>query len=1028
MKYNHFKLARLVVCLMLVSASFFKSVEAYAQQLTVSGVVLDEVGLPLPGVAIYDKNNLKGGTLSGDDGRYTISVSSSCKELVFDFMGYKTLVLSPKDASKVRMEPDSQMIQETVVTGIYTRKKDSFTGSVQSINSDELKKVGNKNVFESLKNLDPSLLFLEDLEQGSNPNAMANMQLRGTSSLDMGATGLKSNFVSKANTPLFILDGFETSVEKIQDMDMNRIESITILKDASAKAIYGSKGGNGVIVIETKSIDSGRMAQVTYNGGVTLEMPDLTSYNLCNALEKLEVERREEYYTYGETNSMFLYMRKQLYFERLRKALEGESTYWLSKPVRVGVGNKHALSVELGTKELKSISNISFNNVEGAMKGSFRQTFSGDMSLSYRKNDWQVRNIMSISVMNNSESPYGSFSQYALLNPYYNPYDEEGNLVKVFQYPMEEVVSNPLYDASLSVKNGSSYLDFTDNVYVEYSPIKALKFVMRAGVDTKRTEAEEFYPSNHSRFATNFNTQDAFAKAGSFDATNGSYLSWSGDASIQFNQTFAQKHDVFSTFQYNISQMSYSEVTHYAEGFPSSRLNDIIFARQYAHEKTPTGYSGLNRNLGFLLTSGYTYDNRYMVDATIKTSASSVFGTNNKWGVFWSVGAAWNLHNEDFLKGRSWLKQLKLRSSMGSSGNQGFSTNNSLPVYGFNNSYSYNGFVGAGLTNMENKDLGWEEKMDYNIGVDLRTRRLNIVLDAYIADTRNLVFSRTIPASTGFTSVSDNLGRVRNKGVEASFNWTLWQDRTSFFTLISKIAVNDNRIQEISDSMKDFNKQQIDAAASAGSERPVIQYYEGMPVNSIWAVPSVGVDPITGDEYFVNKEGYLTNIWSASNLANCGSSDPLYNGNFGFSSEYKGFGASVIASYYGGGYKYNSTLVDLVENADISKNVDRRIFSDRWYYSGHHAQYRSGTGHHHTSTQQATKATSRFVQRNDVLRLASVSFYYEVPVDIVRKMHLQRMRLSLYGNDLFTWSSIHIERGTSYPYARSISLAATVTF
>ena len=997
---------------------------------SVTGVIVDEDDIPVPGVVVYPAGNPNAGTVSSDDGRYSISVAASVKELVFDCMGYKQKTVNVKDAALIRLEIDSEMIQETVVTGIYTRKADSFTGAVQTVNSETLTRAGNKNVLESLKNIDPSLMVLENLEAGSNPNAMASMQIRGASSLSMETTSLKSNFSTDVNMPLFILDGFETSVEKIQDMDMNRVESITILKDASAKAIYGSKGGNGVIVIETKSLDSGKTA-ITYTGNVTMEMPDLTSYNLCNALEKLEVERREGYYT-GDSNSGDVLAALDVYSARLKKALEGESTYWLSKPLRIGLGNKHSVSAEIGNRELKSFTTFSYNNIQGAMKGSSREVISGDMNLAYRHAGWQFRNIMSIANMNSSESPYGNFYDYAKMNPYFNPYDDEGDLVRVFPklLPDGDVVANPLYDASLGVRDDSGYLDFTDNFYIEYSPVKALKIVGRFGVDAKRTNSEEFYPAKHSKFySTNEAnvTDETRLSRGSYEATTGSYLQYSGDVSAQFNQTLGGVHDIFATAQYQISQTKYREVTHYASGFPNSKMNDIIFARQYTQDMSPTGTEGLNRNLGFLLTTGYSYDNRYMFDGTVKASASSVFGTNNRWGLFWSAGAAWNIHNESWMSA-DWLKMLKLRFSMGSSGNQNYASNNSIAIYNYYSDRYYHTFPGVYLQNMENPNLGWEEKMDYNLGLDFRTQAINLTADFYIADTRNLVFSRTLVPSTGFGFVSDNLGKIRNKGAELGLTYTLFQNRDSYFSLLGKLAANDNRILELSDAMRSFNDKMMKDAEDSFSDKPVIQYYDGMPLHSIWAVPSLGVNPVTGKEIFIRKDGTVADQWKASDLRNCGSSDPLFNGNFGFNMEIKGIGASLIMTFYGGGYKYNSTLVDMIENANIENNVDRRIFSDRWYEPGQVTQFRNGTVSGEGSMSNRTSATSRFVQKNNVMNLSSATLYYEFPYELVRKAHLSRLRLSVYGSDLYTWSSIHIERGTSYPYARSVSFSITATF
>ena len=1012
---------RCIVALLLMFSGF----ELSAQKMsTISGVVVDEYDEPMPGVAVYDPMDTSTGTLTSKDGRYSIMVSNKCKELEFSCMGYKVVRLTFDKSALVRLEPDALAIEETVVTGIYTRKADSFTGAVQSITADNLKRVGNSNVFESLKNIDPSLMILDNLAAGSDPNAMVSMQLRGASSFGLEGSNLKSNFVNDTNMPLFILDGFETSVEKIQDMDMNRIQSITILKDASAKAIYGSKAGNGVIVIETKALRSDETL-VTYNGTLGFETPDLTSYNLCNALEKLEVEMREDYYSYtamADASNHLEY--SELYYKRLKSALQGESTYWLSKPLRTGISHQHSLSAELGSKALKALATFKYADTQGTMKGSYRQTLSGDINVSYRYKKWTFRNIMSIASMNNEDSPYGSFNDISRINPYTKPYDEYGTLVKILDTVEGNKIGNPLYNASVNTKFSESYLDFTDNMYIEYQVIKPLKIVGRFSISSKKTQMEDFYPADHTKFITeqwDIN-EEGRARMGTYELTNGNQTSYSGDVSAQFNYSFDKKHDIFATGQFTISETKYDEVTHYAEGFPNSRMNSIIYARQYAMDSTPTGMDGINRNLGLLLTTGYSYCDRYMLDATIRGSASSVFGTNNRWGTFWSFGLAWNLHHEEWLKNASWIQQLKLRGSLGSSGNQNYTTNQSLAIYKYYNDKYYDGFTGATLSNMENPFLGWEQKMDYNLGLDFRTSALTLTADFYIADTEDMVFNRSLIPSTGFSTVTDNLGVVRNKGVELGVNYRIFQKGSSWVSIFGKMAYNDNRILQISEALKAYNEQQKQLAIDTGSVEPVVQYDDGMPLHSIWAVRSLGIDPISGKEIFLDRNGNMTNKWSANDLVNCGSSDPKFNGNFGLSAEIKGIGVNIVCNWYGGGYLYNTTLLNKVENTSIGYNVDRRIFTDRWYYVGQRAQFRDGYA------SEATKATSRFVQRNNTMSISSASVYYEFPYSVLKKVKMNRLRLSLYANDLYTFSSIRIERGTSYPYARSFSFSVTATF
>ena len=964
------------------------------------------------------------------DGKFSLSGVPADAVLSVEIMSYKTQEIRVADIKKdlkIYLEPDSQVLEESVVTGIFTRKKDSFTGSVQSMTSEDIKRVSNSNVVESLKNLDPSLLVLDNLEAGSNPNAMASMQIRGASTLAAETSNLKSNFLAKANQPLFILDGFETTLEKVTDMDMNRVQSITILKDASAKAIYGSKGANGVIVIETKALTNDK-SRVTYNGSLSIEAPDLTSYNLCNSLEKLDVERREGYYQ--NDDSFETVARQALYNERLKKALEGQDTYWLSKPLRLGIGQKHSVSIELGSKELRALATFSYNDTQGAMKGSFRDVISGNVNVAYRRGGWTFRNIMGISHMNSSESPWGNFNEYAVLNPYLTPYDEEGNLKKVLQikdYTYGGVstffglVMNPMYNATIGTTDTSQYLAISDNFYAEYQFLKFLRLVARFGIDSQKTRTDEFKPGQH----TDFYDTNEILRRGSYEQSNGSYTTYSGDVSAQLNHNIAGKHDLFATLDWSISQTNYDEIVNYTEGFPNSNMKSITFARQYATDMVPTGSDGLNRNLGALATAGYSYDNRYMADATIKGSASSVFGTKNHWGLFWSAGLAWNIHNERWMKDKvSWITQLKLRASLGSSGNQNYTSNVALPVYTYYSSAYYSGFTGAALNNMANPELGWEEKMDYNVGIDFRTRSLNVVLDAYIADTRNLVFSRTILPSTGFLSTNDNLGKVRNKGLEASVSWTFYRRGASYISLFSKTAINDNRVLEISDVLKSYNEQQQARAKETGMADPVIQYYDGMPLHSIWVVRSLGINSADGYEIFLDRNGNITTQWSPSNLYNCGSSDPLFNGNFGINGEVKGFGFSLTATFYGGGYLYNNTLLNKVENTTLENNVDRRVFSGRWAKAGDVAPFKAQSG----IGGAVTKATSRFVQKNDVLNLSSATLYYEFPLRVISGLGLSRLRLSLYTNDIFTFSSIDIERGTSYPYARKFSFSVNASF
>ena len=932
------------------------------------------------------------------------------------------------------MQEDVASVGEVVVTGIFSRKAESYTGTATTINGESLKKISSTNVFQSLKSLDPSLNIVTNLTAGSDPNALPDMQLRGTSTFPTtgGAAGmdLKGNYIGNPNTPLFVLDGFETTVQRIFDMDMNRIASVTILKDAAAKAIYGAKAANGVVVIETKPLLANE-TRITYEGKLTLEMPDLTSYNLCNALEKLQIEKAEGFYD-NRLSAKDNVVYQELYNKRLEWAQAGNSTYWLSKPLRTGVGHSHSVNVEMGENALRAAATFAYKSINGVMKGSERETLTGDVKLEYRYKKIKFQNIMSVWNVNSKESPYGSFSQYATLNPYWSPYDSEGKLVQTLseKNSLNGLVGNPLYDATLSTRLTTNNINYSDNFYVEILPIENLRAVARIGISGQRLENETFYPSEHSRFITMVAPEDVVRK-GSYSMVYGRQATLDGNFIVQYSKDFAKKHSINAAFNMLVSENKFTESTFRAEGFPSDKMDNISYARQYAEGTTPQSYDVIRRQLQFMGNFSYSYDNRYVVEGTINYSGASSFGSNNKWGSFWSVGASWNLHNERFLRNIRGLNNLRLRFSYGRDGNSNFASNNSFALYNYLTTGQYNGFTGAILQNMENPDLKWQVKDQYNIGFDMMFRRLSINANYYYNLTKNLVSNIAIAPSTGFNTVDDNLGEVMNRGWEVSVGYTPWQSRDGFLNISAAITTNKNEITKLSESMRVYNELQNKLAEQLQNTAPVQKYIEGMPLNAIWAVPSLGIDPMCGREVFVNKDGQRTYEWSYTDMVYCGQTDPKYRGTVGFNVEYKGIGLSAYGTYEGGCEYYNYTLVQRVEDASLKGNVDRRVLAGRWTTPGQHALYttrRITYSENGNSVSASTRLTSRFVQRRDEFSISSLNVYYNFSEAVARKMRLKRLQLKCSMDNVATFSSIRLERGTSYPFARTLYFTLLATF
>lgn len=389
-------------------------------ELLITGIVYGADGETLPGASVYVKGNTKLGVRADIDGKFTLKVPSSVKTLVVSFVGCKSkeIKLNPKTKEYVVNLESSTEIEEVVVTGIYNRSKDSFTGSFSSYDANKLKSAGNTNILQSLKTLDPSFVVLDNNMFGSDPNKLAEVEIRGKTSI----VGFKEEFGEDPNQPLFILDGFETSLQTIMDLSLDRVASVTVLKDAASTAIYGAKAANGVVVVETKNPEPGKLS-VSYNGNFDISFADLSDYNLMNSSEKLEFERLA-----GRFNSNIAASQEilqQRYNELLAEVGRGVDTYWMSEPLRIGLNQRHNLYVEGGDSRMRYGVGVNINNQEGVMKNSNRRVFSGNLDLLYRVGKLSFSNKLTVDV-NSLSNPIVPFSDYAEANPYYRKYSEGG--------------------------------------------------------------------------------------------------------------------------------------------------------------------------------------------------------------------------------------------------------------------------------------------------------------------------------------------------------------------------------------------------------------------------------------------------------------------------------------------------------------------------------------------------------------------------------------------------------------------------
>ena len=456
---------------------------------TVQGVVSDTKGGKLPGVTVILKGTTLGGVTDAE-GNFKFEIPDQKDMiLVFSFVGMKKqeVKYTGQENLHIVLEDDIAEMEEVVVNGIFTRKKESFTGSTTTFTSKELKMVGNQSVLQSLKTLDPSFAIIENNEFGSDPNHLPNIEIRGKSSI----VGLTDEYETDPNQPLFILDGFESDLETINDLSMDRVQSITVLKDAAATAIYGSKAANGVVVVETKLPAIGSL-RVNYNGNLQLTFADLSDYNLMNSYEKLTFERLAGCYRLIDDEGNILDEEQdQIYNDLMKEVARGVDTYWMNEPLRFATTHKHTLSIEGGDATFRYGAGLSYGKTEGVMKGSDREVMNGNIRLIYRKGKLSFTNNLNINYSKADREPV-AFSEFAKANPYFRKYDENGELKKILFQNYAATYYNPLYDMNQTNFEETKTTGFTNNFEVDWRVIDELRVRGRFGLTKSNEQMKKF--------------------------------------------------------------------------------------------------------------------------------------------------------------------------------------------------------------------------------------------------------------------------------------------------------------------------------------------------------------------------------------------------------------------------------------------------------------------------------------------------------------------------------------------------------
>lgn len=544
------------------------------------------------------------------------------------------------------------------------------------------------------------------------------------------------------------------------------------------------------------------------------------------------------------------------------------------------------------------------------------------------------------------------------------------------------------------------------------------------GLTKQLDRGDNFLPADHTNFVTL--TGDNLYRRGTYSRMDGRSSNVDANVVATYAKSFGSGHVVTVNIPFGVSEIKSNSTSFTVEGIPNDRLPDPSRAVQWLTGVTrPTGTENILRRAEASATANYSFNERYFVDATYGRSKATDAGINAPWSENWSVGAGLNLHKEAFFSDKlKFINLLRVSANTGYTGADGFSsflamaTYNYLPTPFFNygNAVILQGLANPYLQPQRTQEHGMEARLGL-------LNKLSVTFRYYIRNTDGLTSPINTPPSLGFPTFTANVGKTKNEGFNAYADYRLFSSPNGqkSLNLFVAVAHNTNKVVEVSNALLEYNKLQDNTA----SRSPRNRYIPGQSMSTIWAVPSLGIDPATGREVYRKKDGTQTYTWSAADQVAAGDNLPKYNGNFGVRYRAGGFDLNTVFTFMYGGQQYNSTLVNRVENADLYRNVDRRVFTDRWRKPGDISLFKN------IADFSITQATTRFVEDRNTVTLGSFDLGYDFirgGFSGLKKLGFSRLRAGFNTTDVFVLSTIRTERGIDYPFARTFSFTINASF
>jgi TonB-linked SusC/RagA family outer membrane protein len=942
----------------------------YAQQsiIEVKGTITEaSTGISVPGATVIEKGT-SNGTASDFDGNFTINVSSDAI-LVVSFMGFVTqeVQVNGRTSISISLEEDIASLDEVVVVGYSSQKRESLTGALNTVKGDDLRDVTTPSVENMLNGKAPGVYVASGSGQ---PGSRGAVVIRGQATL------------SGTTSPLWVIDGVIVG-SSAGELNPDDIETMTILKDAASTSIYGSQGANGVIVVTTKRAKIGKTT-VSLSSKVGISTLNNGNTNMMNGAELYDY-----YASFSNAD--------QISFPRWNADLRNSNFDWWDLATKTGLTRTYNVSIQGGTETLRSFMSLGLYDEEGAVKGYDYKRYNFRFKTEYKPLDWlTIKPAITGSMRDVDDRQYSTTAMYSNL-PWDSPYNEDGSLVGHRSSSwVNSASTNYLYD--LQWNHGAS---------------KNYEFMGNMDFDVRLTDWLTFSSVNNIRYNTYKSSGYTDPRSSGGESVGGRISEYRSDYTrmytnqiLRFNKTW-DKHDVNGLIAYEFNDYRGESLDASGTGFiPGFEVLDVVAIP----ERTKGGISEWAVQ-SVLFNANYAYDNKYMGQVSFRRDGASNFGDNAKYGNFFSVSGGWNINHEEWFKA-DWVDALKIRASYGSVGNRPSALYPQYDLYAVSSGASYNQNPGALISQIGNKDLTWEKTYTSGIGIDasILNNRARLTVDLYEKNTDNILYRVPITGLTGVTSIWQNIGEMENKGIEVSVGGDIIRNQELTWSLDLNLGHNSNKLTKLyktKDASGNYVVRPIivgDGLGIAGSAQRMLE--PGRPVDTYYLKEWAGVNPDNGLPmwYVVNRDAdgnelsrETTSNYSQATFEKTGKVSPDLFGGFSTALNYKKFDFNAVFGYALGGKIYNYSRQEYDSDGTYTDRNQMRLRPEwsRWEKPGDIATHPIAR---YNNQDKGNATSTRYLEKNDFLKLRSLTLGYNIDLSHLK---VDNLRISLSGENLF---------------------------